>query len=109
MTTIPIGDFLATAEAWLAARYPAASTAGRRFTWGEGDDEVQVFQEPDPVARGRRAASHQTLAPEPVGRPATPGSTARLSTAAPACPAAFARGFEQLARRYQVPAIPRSR
>ncbi len=102
MTTIPIGDFLATAEAWLAARYLAASTAGRRFTWGEGDDEVRVFQEPDlaaeadalPAIRRWRQDLWEAGYAWIDGPPEYGGA---------GLPAAYARGFEQLARRYQVP------
>src|SRR5207245_6642165 len=43
-------EFLAAAEAWLEAGYPRVATEERgRFRWGEGSDEVRVFQEPDPV------------------------------------------------------------
>jgi alkylation response protein AidB-like acyl-CoA dehydrogenase len=102
MTTIPIGDFLASAEAWLAARYPAAVTAGRRFTWGEGDDEVRVFQEPDPVAEAGALPAIRRWRQDLwdagyawIDGPPEYGGAG--------LPAAYARGFEQLARRYQVP------
>src|SRR6202165_6173501 len=43
-------DFLAGGEAFLESRYPrVASEERRRFEWGEGSDEVRVFQEPDPT------------------------------------------------------------
>jgi alkylation response protein AidB-like acyl-CoA dehydrogenase len=46
----PLDDFLAQAEAFLQSRYPhRAFEEGSRFHWGEGSDEVRVFQEPDPV------------------------------------------------------------
>ncbi len=42
-------DFLAGAEAFLDSRYPRRAPEERsRFQWGEGSDEVRVFQEPDP-------------------------------------------------------------
>jgi alkylation response protein AidB-like acyl-CoA dehydrogenase len=42
-------EFLAAAEAWLEAGYSRLATEERgRFRWGEGSDEVRVFQEPDP-------------------------------------------------------------
>ena len=45
----PLQEFLAEAEAFLAARYPRREAEDRRpFQWGEGSDEVRVFQEPDP-------------------------------------------------------------
>src|SRR3977135_2827320 len=43
-------EFLAGAEAFLESPYPRVASAGRsRFKWGEGSDEVRVFQEPDPI------------------------------------------------------------
>ena len=45
----PLEEFLAEAEAFLASRYPRREAEDRRpFQWGEGSDEVRVFQEPDP-------------------------------------------------------------
>jgi alkylation response protein AidB-like acyl-CoA dehydrogenase len=102
MTTIPIGDYLAAADAWLAARYPAAIAAGRRFTWGKGDDAVRVFQEPDPVAEvGALPAIRrwrQELWDAGYGWIDGPPEYGGAGL-----PAAYARGFGQLTRRYQVP------
>src|ERR1700736_2590395 len=43
-------EFLAGAEAFLNSRYPrVVSEEGSRFEWGEGSDEVRVFQEPAPI------------------------------------------------------------
>src|SRR5207245_10191205 len=43
-------QFLAGAEAFLESRYPRVASEERsRFKWGEGSDEVRVFQEPDPI------------------------------------------------------------
>jgi alkylation response protein AidB-like acyl-CoA dehydrogenase len=102
MTTIPIGDYLAAADAWLAAGYPAATTAGRRFTWGEGDDAVRVFQEPDPVAEAGALPAIRRWRQELWGAgyawidgPPEYGGAG--------LPAAYARGFGQLTRRYLVP------
>jgi len=45
----PLQEFLAEAEAFLVSRYPRREAEDRRpFQWGEGSDEVRVFQEPDP-------------------------------------------------------------
>jgi len=45
----PLEEFLAAAEVFLASRYPRRESEDRRpFQWGEGSDEVRVFQEPDP-------------------------------------------------------------
>ena len=44
-------EFTAAAEAFLAARWPLKQDGGPRpFVWGEGSDEMKVFQEPDPAA-----------------------------------------------------------
>jgi alkylation response protein AidB-like acyl-CoA dehydrogenase len=50
MTENPsLEEFLAEAEVFLASRYPRREAEERRpFQWGEGSDEVRVFQEPDP-------------------------------------------------------------
>ena len=102
MTTIPIGDYLAAADAWLAARYPAAIAAGRRFTWGKGDDAVRVFQEPDPVAEAGALPAirrwRQELWDAGYGWIDGPPEYGGAGL-----PAAYARGFGQLTRRYQVP------
>jgi alkylation response protein AidB-like acyl-CoA dehydrogenase len=102
MTTIPIGDYLAAADTWLAARYPAAIAAGRRFTWGEGDDAVRVFQEPDPVAEAGALPAirrwRQELWDAGYGWIDGPPEYGGAGL-----PAAYARGFGQLTRRYQVP------
>jgi alkylation response protein AidB-like acyl-CoA dehydrogenase len=46
----PLDEFLAEAEAFLASHYPRLAPEEKtRFQWGEGSDEVRVFQEPDPV------------------------------------------------------------
>jgi alkylation response protein AidB-like acyl-CoA dehydrogenase len=45
----PLEEFVAEAEAFLVERYPRREADDRRpFQWGEGSDEVRVFQEPDP-------------------------------------------------------------
>src|ERR1700716_3071337 len=43
-------EFLAGAEAFLESRYRRVASEERtRVKWGEGSDEVRVFQEPDPT------------------------------------------------------------
>src|SRR5690349_13720938 len=47
---LPLEEFLAKAEEFLESRYSRrVPEASGRFQWGEGSDEVRVFQEPDPV------------------------------------------------------------
>jgi alkylation response protein AidB-like acyl-CoA dehydrogenase len=99
---MPMGDYLAAVDAWLAARYPAAIRAGRRFSWGEGDDAVRVFQEPDPVGEADALPAirrwRQELWDAGYGWIDGPPEYGGAGL-----PAAYARGFEQLTRRYQVP------
>jgi alkylation response protein AidB-like acyl-CoA dehydrogenase len=46
---LALEDFLVEGEAFLAASYSRRVAEDRRpFRWGEGSDEVRVFQEPDP-------------------------------------------------------------
>jgi len=42
-------DFLAKAEGFLESRYSRRAPERGRLQWGEGSDEVRVFQEPDPI------------------------------------------------------------
>jgi alkylation response protein AidB-like acyl-CoA dehydrogenase len=104
MTAAPaLQEFLDRADAWLAARYPRAAESGRsRFTWGEGSDEVRVFQEPDPdeeagalpaIRRWRRDLWDHGLGW--ISGPVEYGGAG--------LPVSHERGFEQLTRRYQVP------
>jgi alkylation response protein AidB-like acyl-CoA dehydrogenase len=102
MTTPLVGDFLASAQAWLAARYSPAAARGGRFTWGAGSDEVRVFQEPDPVAEADALPAIRRWRQELwdagygwISGPAEYGGAG--------LPAAYARGFEQLTRQYQLP------
>jgi alkylation response protein AidB-like acyl-CoA dehydrogenase len=49
MANQSIEQFMAEAEAFLESHYPRRAAKERsRFKWGEGSDEVRVFQEPDP-------------------------------------------------------------
>jgi alkylation response protein AidB-like acyl-CoA dehydrogenase len=99
-------DFVARAEAFLAERYPRrdqqAESEARRFVWGEGSDEVKVFQEPDPeeeadalpaIRRWRAELWDAGLAwisgPVEYGGAGLPGR--------------YTRAFERLSRRYEVP------
>jgi alkylation response protein AidB-like acyl-CoA dehydrogenase len=103
MSAPPLGEFLRHAEAWLAARYPAVADGGQsRFTWGQGNDEVRVFQEPDPVAEADALPAirrwRQELWDHGYGWITGPPEYGGAGL-----PAAYGRGFEQLSRRYRVP------
>jgi alkylation response protein AidB-like acyl-CoA dehydrogenase len=103
MNGAAIEEFLRQAESWLAQRYPAAGESGaQRFAWGRGDDEVRVFQEPDPVAEADALPAirrwRQELWDHGYGWITGPPEYGGAGL-----PAAYARGFEQLTRRYRVP------
>lgn len=99
-----VEEFTEAARAWLAERYPAVvEDAGkRRFVWGEGSDEVRVFQEPDAASeadamdavRAWRAALWEAGYGWITGPPEYGG--AGLSSA-------HQRAFERLSRQFEVP------
>jgi alkylation response protein AidB-like acyl-CoA dehydrogenase len=95
--------FLDKADAWLAARYPrAADATDRRFIWGEGDDEVRVFQEPDPEQEADALPAirrwRQDLWDQGYGWIAGPPEYGGAGL-----PGGYARAFERLTRGYRVP------
>jgi alkylation response protein AidB-like acyl-CoA dehydrogenase len=102
VSDLPLEDFLQQAEGWLAARYTVGEAGQRRFTWGEGDDEVRVFQEPDPVAEADALPAirrwRQELWDHGYGWIDGPASYGGAGL-----PTAYARAFERLTRRYRVP------
>jgi alkylation response protein AidB-like acyl-CoA dehydrogenase len=96
-------EFLEKADAWLAARYPrAADATDRRFIWGEGDDEVRVFQEPDPEQEADALPAirrwRQDLWDQGYGWIAGPPEYGGAGL-----PGGYARAFERLTRGYRVP------
>ncbi len=102
-THVTLEEFLTQADAWLAARYPrAADAADRRFVWGEGDDEVRVFQEPDPEQEADALPAirrwRQDLWDQGYGWIAGPPEYGGAGL-----PGGYARAFEQLTRGYRVP------
>ena len=103
MTAPALDEFVERAESWLAERYPRASdTAERRFVWGEGDDEVRVFQEPDPEQEGGALPAirrwRQDLWDHGYGWISGPAEFGGAGL-----PVAYARAFERLTRKYRVP------
>ena len=103
MTTPTLEQFLEQAGAWLAARYPkAADKTDRRFAWGEGDNEVRVFQEPDPEQKAGAlpAIRHwrQELWDHGYGWISGPPEFGGAGQ-----PGSYARAFERLTRQYRVP------
>jgi alkylation response protein AidB-like acyl-CoA dehydrogenase len=100
---ISLEEFTAEAEAYLAEHYPKARRSeSRRFVWGEGSDEVRVFQEPDPeqeadalpAIKAWRAGLWEAgfgwiTGPTEYGGRGLPGS--------------YQRAFERVARGFEVP------
>jgi alkylation response protein AidB-like acyl-CoA dehydrogenase len=96
-------DFTAEADKYLSERYPKARRGEKKqFVWGEGSDEVKVFQEPDmdaeaeamPAIRDWRAGLWENgygwiTGPTEYGGAGLPG--------------AYQRAFEQLVRGFDVP------
>ncbi len=101
---LPIEEFAAAARAWLADSYPAkAAEAGRRrFVWGEGSDEVPVFQEPDPVTQADavQALRRWRAALWAAGYGWITGPT---EYGGAGLPAAYQRAFEKVSREFDVP------
>jgi alkylation response protein AidB-like acyl-CoA dehydrogenase len=100
----PVAEYLATARQWLAERYPSRTTdTGRRqFVWGEGSDEVRVFQEPDPETEADALPAirewRRRLWDAGYGWISGP-----VAYGGAGLPAAYQRGFEQLTRAFDVP------
>jgi acyl-CoA dehydrogenase len=96
-------DFLAQADEWLAGRYPRRDGgADDTFTWGQGSDEVRVFAEPDPEQEADALpairAWRRELWDHGYGWISGPPEYGGAGL-----PAAYARAFEALTRRYRVP------
>jgi alkylation response protein AidB-like acyl-CoA dehydrogenase len=104
MTSQPsLEEFTQQAAGWLAERYPKMPRSDQSgFAWGEGSDEVRVFQEPDPVEEADALPAirrwRQELWDHGYGWIAGP-----VACGGGGLPAAYQRAFEQLTRRYQVP------
>ena len=104
--TEPLEDFTARADAWLAERYPArdrqAEQEATRFVWGEGSDEVRVFQEPDPEVEVDALPAIRRWRADlwEAGYGWISGPTAYGGAG---LPTRYQRAFEQLTRRYEVP------
>ena len=105
MTEPPsIEEFVEEAESYLAAHYPRVRRDEQRagFVWGEGSDEVKVFQQPDPKVEAEElpkirawrkglweAGLGWLTGPPEYGGRGLPGS--------------YQQAFERIVREYQVP------
>src|SRR5208282_3255698 len=80
----------------------ARAARDRRFVWGEGDDEVRVFQEPDPEQEADALPAirrwRQELWDHGYGWISGPPEFGGAGL-----PASYARAFERLTRQYRVP------
>ena len=104
MSVPTVEEFTEAARAWLAAHYPAApaSEGKRRFVWGEGSDEVRVFQEPDPATEAEvLAAIRQWRAGVWAAGYGWISGPAEYGGAG--LPVAYQRAFERVSRHFDVP------
>ncbi|MBA3742849.1 acyl-CoA dehydrogenase family protein [Sporichthya sp.] len=97
-------EFAAAARAWLAERYPAApaSEGKRRFVWGEGSDEVRVFQEPDPATEADALAGIRRWRAG-VWEGGYGWITGPTEYGGAGLPGAYQGAFEQVSRQFDVP------
>jgi alkylation response protein AidB-like acyl-CoA dehydrogenase len=96
-------EFLAEAEAFLASRYPRrAQEEKTRFQWGEGSDEVRVFQEPDPIEEAEALPRIRTwrAALWDAGLAWVSGPT---EYGGRGLPRSYEAAFTRLARKFDVP------
>lgn len=101
-TNIALEEFVASARSFLEAHYSPTSRGGDTFNWGEGSDEVRVFQEPDRLDEQRRVAEirewRATLWKAGYGWISGPEEYGGAGL-----PVAYQRAFEALAREFDVP------
>src|ERR1700682_1050862 len=96
-------DFLAGADAFLESRSPRVASEERsRFEWGEGSDEVRVFQEPDPTeeAEARPLLSACRVALWDAGLAWTSGPK---EYGGAELPRSYGAAFSRLTRKFDVP------
>ena len=96
-------EFTAAAEAFLAARWPLKQDGGPRpFVWGEGSDEMKVFQEPDPAAEADELAAVRAWR-RAVFDAGYGWITGPVEYGGAGLPSAYEKAFTALTRRYNVP------
>jgi alkylation response protein AidB-like acyl-CoA dehydrogenase len=101
--TPTLKEFAVEVETFLAERYPRRNkTATEPFTWGQGSDEVRVFQEPDPEEEAHAVpalrAWRKALWDNGLGWVSGP-----VEYGGRGLPAAYSRTFERLAQGFVVP------
>jgi alkylation response protein AidB-like acyl-CoA dehydrogenase len=99
-----VEEFAAAARAWLAERYEeiGVEQGQSRFVWGEGSDEVRVFQEPDPEleADALPAIRRWRAGLWEAGYGWITGPT---EYGGGGLPAAYQRAFERVSREFAIP------
>jgi len=98
-------EFLEEAEAFLAGRWPRRTeptVTDQPFIWGQGSDEMKVFQEPDPAFETEQLEAVRAWRRELfdagyawISGPASFGGRE--------LPERYERAFEALTRRFEVP------
>src|SRR5437763_6050082 len=94
-------EFLAEAEAFLAARWPRKpehASGSAAFEWGEGSDEMKVFQEPEPAEEAERMAAVRGWR-RALFDAGLAWITGPAALGGRELPARYERAFEQLTRR----------
>jgi alkylation response protein AidB-like acyl-CoA dehydrogenase len=96
-------EFAAEVEEYLAAHYPKARRQEkRRFVWGEGSDEVRVFQEPDPETEADALPAIRDWR-RGLWEAGLGWITGPTEYGGRGLSGAYQRVFEKVARGYQVP------
>jgi alkylation response protein AidB-like acyl-CoA dehydrogenase len=98
-----VADFSARSEAFLSARYRRSSKAATRpFIWGEGSDQLRVFQEPDPVTEPGLLDSVKSWRRD-LWDAGLAWITGPLDLGGAGLTPAHARAFDRVVRGYDVP------
>lgn len=100
---ISLEDFTAEAESYLAQHYPRARRgAEQRFVWGEGSDEVRVFQEPDPEVEADALPAIRAWRAG-LWEAGLGWITGPTEYGGRGLPSAYQRAFERVSRGFEVP------
>ncbi len=102
MPDITIDEFRDEVVAFLDANAPKRQ-AEQKFVWGEGDDDVALFEEVSPEAEAEGLELAKAVAGQALRRRPRPHHRCRPSSAGASCPAAYDRLYAQLEGRYETP------
>ena len=101
MTDLSLDEFKAEATAFLDAN-AALKPAATAFVWGEGDDDVALFEEVSPEEEARQLADAKAW----LGTKASAGLhwiAGPTELGGRGLPAAYEHAYRSLETRYQVP------